>query len=343
MSDERAVEAPPSSELAELTRRYVDLASPRLGSTVTFATDDFFADKSRLIDPKTPVFFPLRYDDHGKWMDGWESRRRRGEGHDWVTVRLGERGRVRKVDVDTSFFTGNFAPQVMLEGCDNTALGDGTGDDAQWFPLVDRCDVVGDGHNLIACADDAPPVTHLRFHIYPDGGVARLRVFGEVATDWTRYQADELVDLVAIQHGGRAVEWSDAHYGHPVQMLYPDRGRDMGDGWETARRRGPGNDWVILALGHAGRLRTAIIDTAHFKGNYPDRCTLRGARLGESASADDLVTASEGWELLLPESKLGADQEHSFALNDADHVDYVRLDIFPDGGISRVRLLGNIG
>ncbi len=201
-------------------------------------------------------------------------------------------------------------------------------------------DLQGDAHHLLAVENDNA-FTHLRLNINPDGGVARLRVYGEVRPDWNQVDKNELIDLFAIEHGGRAILCSDQHYGSKHNLNFAGRGVNMGDGWETARRRTPGNDWVVLRLGHPGHIEKVEIDTAHFKGNYPDRAELRAALVTD---ADDLESASAEWPVLLPESKLDMDKQHIFAeaLQDVGAVSHVRLSIFPDGGISRVRLYGKI-
>ncbi|MBO0906017.1 allantoicase [Jiella sonneratiae] len=336
MSSERFITARPLPEAAELTRRSIDLAQPRLGTAVTFATDDFFADKSRMIDPAPPVFYPDRFDDHGKWMDGWESRRKRTPGHDHAIVRLGQRGRIAAIDVETSFFTGNFPPEAMVEAADTA---DEPGE-ADWFTLVPRAALTGDGHNLFSVDADRP-VRWLKLHIFPDGGVARLRVFGSIEKDWSLVAADETIDLAAMENGGTAVAWNDAHYGHPANMLAPGRAPVMADGWETARRRVPGNDWCVLKLGTAGRIERIAIDTKHFKGNYPDLFTLRAGRLGGETAPEAIEATSRNWPLIVGESKLRADAIEKFATTPlAEPVTHVRLDIFPDGGVSRLRLYG---
>lgn len=341
MKEERWIAAVPSATAAEFAKRYPDLANPRLGAAVTYATDEFFAPRSRLIDPDVPVFYSDRYDSHGQWMDGWESRRRRGPGHDWCVIRLGRRGRILKLDIDTSFFTGNYPPEAMVEACDEPQLGDSPGDRANWWTLVPRSSLGPDSHHVFDC-ENPRPATHLRLHIFPDGGIARLRAYGEVVVDWTQFGSAEELDLVGTISGGRAVAWSDAHFGEVANILLPDRGRNMGDGWETARRRGPGNDWAVVALGHPGELTRAVIDTAYFKGNYPDRCVLRGAFCRDEDLPEPLEEASADWKCLLPETRLGPDAEHALALQAAGPVSHVRLDIIPDGGLSRLRLFGHL-
>jgi allantoicase len=317
---------------------WVRLEQPRLGSRVVYATDEFFAAKERLIEPQDPVFIEGKYDDHGKWMDGWESRRKRSEGHDFCVVHLGIPGVVHGFDIDTSYFTGNFPPSASIDACNSdAALPD---ENAGWQELLPTVELQGDAHHFLA-VDNDDAYTHLRLNIYPDGGVARLRVYGEVRPDWSKVDENELIDLFAIENGGRAILCSDQHYGSKHNLNLAGRGVDMGDGWETARRRTPGNDWVILRLGHPGQIEKIEMDTAHFKGNYPDRAELRAAFISDEK---DLEASSTEWPVLLPETKLDPDKQHVFAdeLQDIGAVSHVRLNIFPDGGVSRVRLYGKV-
>jgi allantoicase len=320
--------------MTERLDKWVQLEQPRLGSQVTFATDEFFGAKDRLIDPADPVFIEDRYDEHGKWMDGWESRRKREPGHDYCVVRLGVPGVIHGFDVDTSHFTGNFPPQVSIEG----SVSDEAVPEDGWVELVPVTDIAGDSHHYLDVRNDTV-FTHVRLHIYPDGGIARLRIFGEIQADFS--DVNGYVDLAALEHGGRPIACSDQHYGRPHNLLAPGRGKNMGDGWETARRRGPGNDWVIIALGQPGTIARAEIDTAHFKGNYPDRVSLEAAMFD---SDDSVSNNSPEWRTLLAESKLKMDQQHYFddELEDIGVVSHVRVSIYPDGGISRVRLFGEV-
>ena len=314
--------------------QWIQLEQPRLGTQVVFATDDFFAAKERLIDPKPPVFIDDKYDDHGKWMDGWESRRKRTPGHDHCVIRLGVPGIVHGIEIDTRFFTGNFPPAASIEAC----VSDAEQPEDSWFEILPKTDLAGDEHHFhdIACDKE---ITHLKLHIYPDGGIARLRVYGEVRPDFSKLNG--LIDLLALENGGRALSCSDEHYGSMHNLNVAGRGVNMGDGWETARRRGPGNDWVVMALGHPGSVESVEIDTAHFKGNYPDRVALDGVLLadGESPAHDD-----PRWQPFLAESKLAMDKQHYFnsELQAIGAMSHVRMSIFPDGGISRLRLNGRI-
>ena len=324
----------------DLRRRYVDLAQPRLGSEVVFATDDFFADKSRLIQPTEPVFFPDRFDDHGQWMDGWESRRKRVPGHDWCVVRLGVPGVIAGFEIDTRHFTGNYPPEAEVEVCVSAERD--PGEDAGWIKVTDRLALQGDHRAWFPIAHGAP-ATHVRLHIFPDGGVARLRVWGRVTPDWSKVEPDQPIDLLAMAWGGRGILANDEHYGRIEYMTAPGRGANMADAWETRRRREPGHDWAILELGAAGVIEEVIVDTAHHKGNYPDRCSIQASPTADGPPGVIAVEA-ERWPVLLPEVKLQADQVHSFKseLQAVGPVRFVRLNLFPDGGVSRLRVIGRL-
>ncbi len=311
---------------------WIRLDQPRFGTRVTYASDEFFGAKERLIDPADPVFVEGKYDDHGKWMDGWESRRRRTPGHDHCVIRLGLAGVIHGVDVDTSHFTGNYPPEISIDAC----VSDVDMPEEGWTPLVARTEIGGDAHHYLPVTN-AQSFTHLRLNTYPDGGVARLRVYGEIEP--AEDDEEGIIDLFALRHGGRALAASDEHYGNMHNLNIPGHGANMGDGWETARRRGPGNDWVIVKLGRPGSIERVEIDTAHFKGNYPDRASIEIATF---ASDEDATNDSAAWQTLLPEAKLGMDQQHYFEaeLEPAGDVTHARLSIYPDGGVSRLRLFG---
>ena len=338
MSERKVAEAPRDLEVDALARMLVDLAHPRLGSQAVAANDEFFAPKERLIDPAAPVFIPDKYDDNGKWMDGWESRRRRTSGHDWCVVRLGVAGRIHAFDIDTSHFTGNFPPEASIEAWHDG----GTGREIVWETLVGRMDLKGNAHHLVKVDDDRL-WTHLKLNIYPDGGVARLRVFGTIVKDWSSHDADDMIDLAAMLNGATAAAWNDAHFGAPANMLAPGKGMNMGDGWETARRRVPGNDWSVIKLARPGVISRAVVDTAYFKGNFPDRCSLQAAMV-TGDETEEIAKNSENWLVIMTEQKLKADSEHVFEAEMMPHkpVGHVRLNIFPDGGVSRLRLFGKI-
>ena len=320
----------------------VNLASARLGAKGIFSTDEFFAPLSRMLSDEPASFDPDLYDDNGKYMDGWESRRKRVPGHDWAVIRLAMPGRIFGFDVDTRFFTGNYPPHCSIEAA-FVAEGDPT-ETTVWSELVVKSPLGPSAQHFFVNADTSKVWTHLRLHIYPDGGVARLRVYGSAHVDWSKIPADREIDLAYIFNGAKSLAWSDAHYGHPDLILNSGRGKNMGDGWETARRRGPGHDWAIIRLGHAGLIHRVVVDTAHFKGNFPDSCEIRAISLPGHSDyfTPEEIEASESWPELLPRQKLQADHIHEYGqeVQSVGPVTHVRLAMFPDGGISRLRLFG---
>ncbi|MGH9817123.1 MAG: allantoicase [Candidatus Acidiferrales bacterium] len=322
----------------------IDLAAERLGGAVLHANDDFFAPKENLLKAAKPIYIEDKYTDRGKWMDGWETRRRRSPGHDWCVIRLGLPGILRGFLVDTAFFRGNYPESCSMEAC--AAARDFSADQlaapaTQWSEVLKSSPLKGDSQNLFPL-DHPHRVTHLRFHIYPDGGVARLRAFGEVVPDWEALRSTGEIDLVAVENAGLVIASSDMFFGSRNNLILPGRGINMGDGWETKRRRGPGHDWCILRLGAPGHIRRIEVDTAHYKGNFPGSCQLEAGNA--SGHHEDDLAGSLGWSELLPRTRLEADHVHRFEseLRNAGVVTHVRLNIFPDGGVSRLRLFGTL-
>ena len=332
-----------------MTEGLIDLAAARVGGRALLASDEFFAPKHNLLAPGRGVFIEGRYTTRGKWMDGWETRRRRGPGHDWCIIRLGIPGVIRALTVDTNHFRGNHPAECSLDAGDLSGAPTAKRlrllrDD--WAELLPRSQLAGHTENDFSIRGDTR-VTHLRFNIYPDGGVARLRVWGEARPDWpriiaTRRSRSAVIDLVAVEHGGVPLATSDQFFGQPINLIMPGRPRDMGDGWETRRRRGPGFDWVVLRLGRRGVIELLELDTTHFKGNFPESTSLEGCdapELGGAAVPPDTAA----WHELLPRSKLRANARHRFPLTRARQpVTHVRLNIFPDGGVARLRLWGRV-
>jgi allantoicase len=323
---------------------FVDLASQRLGGRVLAANDEFFAPKENLLKPSKPIFIDGKYTDRGKWMDGWETRRRRTPGYDWCIIRLGLPGVIRGVAVDTSFFKGNFPSHFSLEACDlggRPYTGEKTllkSEGANWIEIVPKAPLEGDSQNEYA-VDDSRRFTHLRLKIYPDGGVARLRVHGEVMPESKLMKRRE-IDLAAIESGGRVIASSDQFFSEPLNLLMPGRGKDMSDGWETRRRRGPGHDWVIVKLGIPGSIRRIEVDTAHFKGNFPESCSLEACYTFQKEDQDTSLESAV-WKELLPRALLRANRQHCFReLQEIGAVSHLRFNIYPDGGVSRLRIFG---
>lgn len=323
----------------------IDLASEKLGGAVLAANDDFFAPKENLLKSAAAIWIEGKYTTNGKWMDGWETRRRRSprldETFDWCVIRLGMPGEIKGVVVDTAFFRGNYPSHCSIEACTIDGqpdipglLGPGT----DWTEILPLAALDGDAKNKFSI-ENAGRFTHLRLKIYPDGGVARLRVYGNVMPDWdVLKKRNSEIDLAAAENGGDVPLASDMFFGHRQNLIMPGTARDMSDGWESQRRRGPGHDWCIARLGARGTITRVEIDTSHFKGNYPESCSLEGGA-SDNGDLDSIV-----WRELMPMAKLQAHTRHSFADEVADlgAITHVRFNIFPDGGVSRLRLFGRI-
>ncbi len=320
----------------------VDLAAERVGGKALLASDEFFAPKENLLRLGRGVFVEEKYTDHGKWMDGWESRRRRGPGHDWCIIRLGLPGTIKAVTVDTNHFSGNHPEACSLDMCEADAgtTGEALAARDDWSKILPTSPLEGHSENHFLVATDRR-ATHVRLHIYPDGGVARLRIRGEVMPDWASILAGgEAIDLLAIEHGGVPLACSDQFFSEPINLIMPGRSTSMKDGWETRRRRGPGHDWAILHLGRPGVLERLVIDTNHFKGNFPESCSVEGCD-APGATAETLQSDAVTWRELLPRTKLTAHHEHVFErLEDVGALSHVRINSYPDGGISRFRAFG---
>ncbi|MGW7004093.1 allantoicase [Streptomyces sp. NPDC054933] len=322
----------------------VDLADRRLGAGVIAANDEFFAERENLLVPEPAVFDPEHFGHKGKIMDGWETRRRRGTGgdtphpadddHDWALIRLGAPGVIRGIIVDTAHFRGNYPQQISIEA--TTAPLSAAGEEllspsTQWTEIVPRTPVGGHAANAFE-VDLERRFTHLRLNQHPDGGIARLRVYGEVVPDPEWLAALGTFDVVALENGGTAEDASDRFYSPPANTILPGRSRKMDDGWETRRRRDKGNDWVRYRLTEHAGIRAVEIDTGYYKGNSAGWAALYG---------QDQTSGSDEWFEILPRTRLQPDTVHRFVV-DAPDATHVRIDIFPDGGIARLRLHGSL-
>ncbi|KAG5177400.1 galactose-binding domain-like protein [Tribonema minus] len=375
-----------------------DLASSSVGGCIQFATDEWFAAADRLLLPQPAVFIPEDFTPYGKWMDGWESRRKRIAGHDWCIIKLGLPGQIVGIEIDTAHFTGNHAPRASVQGAyldpepealatlardwrtdrigkaataEQLRLAQSLGSD-KWTDLVpftplrpgyaeSRRHFFAVPAPAAAAAGAAPPpppapaFTHLRLNMYPDGGIARLRVRGVVRRDWARVPPRAVLDLAAVENGGVALGCSDRHFGEPRNLILPGRGATMGDGWETARKptrpavlqvgadglvEAPGSDWAVIRLGTAGEISRLVVDTHFFKGNFPESVAVDAAAAAGGNEGD--LTALP-WRALLPRTKMGPDREHAFEgadLRRVGPVTHLRLTMFPDGGVMRLRAFG---
>ena len=326
------------------SQQYIDLVNEKVGGKALACSDEWFAECSNLVLNAEPVFKAGHFVSTGQWMDGWESRRSFGRAHragdtadfDWCILRLGVPGRIRGVDINTSHFRGNAPEFASLEAA--VVVGE-VDDGTEWVEILPKSPTQAHSQNLFDVA--SPEVwTHVRLNMHPDGGIARLRVYGEAEIDRDNFIDGELIDLASVMNGGRGLECSDMFYSSPSNLLMPGRGVNMGDGWETKRRRDDGNDWCMVKLGVPGSIRKVILDTAHFKGNFPDSFKLEGAM----CEAGDPYAPDLEWQTVLPRSALHADQEHLFIKQivapENALFSHVRLNIYPDGGVSRLRVFG---
>lgn len=328
----------------------VDLLAESLGGKALLCSDDFFASMDNLVKGPRAVFIPDKYTPRGKWMDGWESRRKRVEGHDWCILRLGVPGVVSALDIDTDHFLGNHPSFASVEGCYAPDVRD---DDhealkaLEWAPLLGQAPLARGSQNLFVVSG-REPVTHLKLHIYPDGGVARLRAYGKPAPVWGQGADDERfpleegeVDLAALRNGGEALVCSDMFFGVMSNLIAPGRARVMGEGWETRRSRRPGFDWIVVRLGEPGEISSVVVDTNHFKGNYPQSFSLQGI-FAPDLPLTEFQGASLAWEEILSQRDLKAHHEHFYRaeIDASGPFSHVRLCIYPDGGVSRLRVYG---
>lgn len=324
--------------------KLTDLAAERLGGKALLCSDDFFAEKENLLKPGRGVFIADKYTDRGKWMDGWESRRKRTPGHDWCIIQLATSGKIYGVDIDTNHFLGNHPPHASIDAA--YIQNDWSENDPAaitWKEILPKSPLQAGSQNFYEITDHNI-YTHLKLNIYPDGGVARLKVYGEVFKDWSTVDAGETINLAAATNGAKSVLCNDMFFSHMDNLIMPGRGINMGDGWETKRNRTPGNkDWVIVRLAHKGVVEKILVDTGHFKGNYPDSCLLEGCNIAIDEE-NKLNTDKIKWEAILPQSKLSADHEHFFEkeIVNKGPFTHARLTIFPDGGVSRMRLWGRL-
>ena len=313
----------------------IDLASEKIGAKTIECTDDFFAEMENLIKPGRGIFIEDKYTENGKWMDGWESRRKRTEGHDWCIIKLGATGVIKGFNVDTNHFLGNHPPHCSIEVCNSS---DDNLENINWTEILTKSPLDPGSQHFFEVNSESQ-WTHVKLHIYPDGGVARLRVYGEVKKDWSTVDIGQEIDLAYAPNGAKSILCNDMFFSHMDNLLMPQRGANMGDGWETKRNRTPNNkDWVIIRLAHKGKITKICVDTCHFKGNFPDSCLIEGC-----TSTDEDIENADWSTLILPQSRLKADHEHYFERKESSEpITHVRLSIFPDGGISRLRLWGAI-
>jgi len=339
----------------------VDLLSNRVGGKVISFSDQFFAEAENLLKPEKPVFVPKTYNERGQVMDGWETRRHNPNEFDWVILKLGLPGTIHGVMIDTAYFTGNHGPQATLEAIEMyTDSAEELEKSTKWEEILPKVDLRPGFENQSQhyFAVDYNQVhntekkwTHLRFKQYPDGGIARLKVYGKVLPDWNSFNQDQELDLAYIANGGVVVAVSDMYFSSKDNIIMPGRGVNMGDGWETKRSRVKGHvDWLIIKLGKpARRINRLEIDTAHYKGNFPESCIVEGANVPEGVDLSKGGNDKIKWRTILGRTKLTAHTQHYFDISTTeagetfdDRITHVKLTIIPDGGVSRFRVNGLI-
>lgn len=327
----------PIFDLPAPLQQLSNLADARIGAEILECSDEFFAEAKRMLQFEAPVFIEDKFDDHGKWMDGWETRRKRHAGYDWAIIKLAVVGQIQALDIDTTFFSGNYPASAAVQAC---YAPDGNLDQAEWISILEN-NVLGPTQHHIFQISVKQIFTHVRLNIYPDGGIARFKVYGQVKIDLQ--DRDQVLDVLALENGGRVVAYSDAHFGHPRNLINPGRGINMGDGWETKRRRAPGFDWCILALGTSAGIEKIEIDTAHFKGNFPAEVSIQAIYI-EDATDEQLIPQSMFWPFLLEAQPMQMDHIHHYINEILQHekISHIRVNMIPDGGISRIRLWGKV-
>ena len=320
-----------------INKKMINLAEPRLGSKVIFKTDDFFASAHRILKSEIPVFKESLFDKHGKWMDGWETRRRRTKGFDYLIIKLGKPGKIFNVDLDTTHFSGNQPTHASLEACYSKNK---PNKKTKWIKILNKKKLnPNKNHNFKT--NNKFTFNYIRLNIFPDGGMARIRLFGKI--DMKKVNTNEkTTNLSSVLNGASIVGCNNEHFGKAENVIAPGKGKNMGDGWETRRSRGKNFDWLIIKFGKAGIISKLEIDTHHFKGNYPDSCSIQTAAILKKVSNSYVVKNSTKWKVILNKAKLKANKKHIFKSirMNKNKVNFLKINIYPDGGISRIRVFG---
>ncbi|KAH3681608.1 hypothetical protein WICPIJ_007424 [Wickerhamomyces pijperi] len=322
----------------QVSSQHTDVIGAKLGGSILGFSDEWFAEASNLIQPKPPIRDATKFVYSGAWYDGWETRRHNSEEYDWVIIKFGvSSAKLIGAEIDTAFFNGNHAPAISIEALNSDT--DDVLNDKKWDVVFDKVECGPSQRHFFKIAELSKVYTHAKLKMYPDGGIARFRLYGDVVPNFQTLSVDSVIDYAAVQNGGVAVSFSDQHFGTADNLLLPGRGHDMSDGWETKRSRTAGHvDWVIIKLGTTVNIKEVVVDTAHFRGNFPNRISLKAINTDELKPSYD----TDKWVSLLGEEKTYADKEHVFKdlLNNDAAYTHVALTIIPDGGVKRVRVLG---
>ena len=321
-----------------ISAKMINLADARIGSKIIFKSDDFFAAAHRILNTDAPVFKDKLFDKHGKWMDGWETKRRRSKGFDYLIIKLGKPGKIFDIDIDTTFFNGNQPTHASLGGCFSRTK---PNKKTKWISLLGK-KKLGPNKNHNFKSKNKSVFNYIRLNIFPDGGVARLRLYGKIEMGKNIFNNKNL-NLTSVLNGASIIGCNNEHFGRAENIIAPGKGKNMGDGWETRRSRGKNFDWLIIKFGKPGLIKKLEIDTHHFKGNYPDTCSIQTANISKNLSNKLIANNSKNWKFILNKSKLSAHKKHVFKkfLTKRNKENYLKINIHPDGGISRIRAFGN--
>jgi len=316
-------------------KNHINLASPILGTKIYKYSDQFFGKATRLIKDENPIFKEEIYDSNGKWMDGWETRRKRQKGNDFVIIKLGIPGKISDIEIDTAFFNGNQPEFASIDVCfsKNSKF--------KWQTFLKKKKLKANSLHKFKVKNNKI-INFIRLNIFPDGGVARLRLLGDLAVNHIRN--NKKIDLASVLNGAKIVACSDEHFGVAQNIISPGKSLYMGNGWETKRRRGKGFDWVIIKLANIGLVNDIVIQTHHFKGNYPASFSIQGACVLNKNEVKKLIKNSVKWQSLITNKNLKPHDDLKISkLNlKSKKINYIKLNIFPDGGISRLRIYGKI-
>ena len=320
-----------------IIKKMINLAEPRLGSKVIFKTDDFFASANRILKTESPIFKEGLFDKHGKWMDGWETRRRRSKGFDYLIIKLGKPGKIFNVDLDTTHFSGNQPTHASLQACFSKKK---PNKKTKWITILNK-KKLGPNKNHNFNTNSKVTFNHIRLNIFPDGGVARIRLYGKIDIEKAIING-KITNLSSVLNGATILGCNNEHFGRAENVIAPGKGENMGDGWETRRSRGKNIDWLIMKFGKIGIINKLEIDTHHFKGNYPDYCSVQAATILKNVSTNSIIKGSVKWKIILNKAKLKANKKHVFKniKMKKNKINFLKISIYPDGGISRIRAFG---
>ena len=322
-----------------ILKNYTDLSNPLLGTKIISCSDQFFGPAKRMLNQNEPIFKENLFDHHGKWMDGWETRRKRTKGNDYAIIKLGKPGKIKLIDVNTSFFNGNQPQHIQIEGCysENKNI-----KNFRWIKITKKNKVKPNSQNFFKSLT-SKTLTHVKLNIYPDGGVARLRLFGDIDLSLNKYVKNKIINLSELSNGAQIIACSDEHFGNVNNILLPGKSINMGNGWETRRRRGDGYDWVIIKLGYLGLITSFEISTHYFKGNYPDSFSIQAFNNNQNISIRNLIKNSTKWHTLKSKTKLKPNDTLKIKIMKiSNKFNYIKLNIYPDGGISRFKIFGKL-